>query len=120
MTPKMQRRLVPDVLARVPADLPIRFPKRFGVACSFPTAARRSNETHFPRPAPADRLNEFQNPGADPLDLRGVLSVSAGSDDAEARGGARIKPRTIQVDDRIREFGTAILPFRLTEGQRQR
>ena len=60
----------------------------------------------------------LSNARADAADLRRVLSVSARADAAQARRRREAKPSAIRVDDRIRESARAILPFRLTDGQK--
>ena len=48
MTPKMQRRLVYDVLSRMPEDLPDPFPIELRERLALPDRRTALIETHFP------------------------------------------------------------------------
>ena len=63
MTPKLQRRLVFDVLSRLPADLPDAFPDDVRRRLNLPDRRAALMATHFP-PAdtPAELLNAFRTP----------------------------------------------------------
>ncbi len=79
-------------LRACPPISPIRFPKTCGAACGLPDRRTALVEAHFPRAdAPTDLLNNFRTPAQVRADLRGVLSVPARLDDAQARGGAGIE-----------------------------
>ena len=49
MTPKMQRRLVFDVLSRMPEDLSDPFPDELRDACAFPTGVLPLSKRTFRR-----------------------------------------------------------------------
>jgi len=120
MTPKMQRRLVHDVLTRMPADLPDPFPADVRERLHLPDRRTALMETHFPPiGTPADQLNEFRTPAQVRLIFEEFFLFQLGLMLRKRAAIRESKPRTIQVDDRIRESARAILPFRLTEGQRR-
>ena len=54
MTPKMQRRLVFDVISRMPADLADPFPEDVRRRLQLPDRRTALVETHFPRRGRAD------------------------------------------------------------------
>ena len=58
VTPKMQRRLVFDVLQRLPADLPDQLPEDLRVRLGLPTRYAALLATHFPPAGRADRRAE--------------------------------------------------------------
>ncbi len=119
MTPKMQRRLVHDVLSRMPADLPDPFPEHVRRRRQLPDRGTALHEAHFP-PAgtSADRLNHFRTPAQVRLIFEEFFLFQLGMTLRKRTAVRESKPRTIQIDDRIRESARAILPFRLTDGQR--
>jgi ATP-dependent DNA helicase RecG len=119
MTPKMQRRLVHDVLSHLPEDLPDPFPDELRRRLNLPDRRSALLETHFPLPAaPIDALNEFRTPAQVRLIFEEFFLFQLGLTLRKRAAVREPKPRTVQVDDRIRESARAILPFRLTEGQR--
>jgi len=120
MTPKMQRRLVHDVLSRMPADLADPFPEGVRQRLHLPDRRTALMDTHFPPTGtPADQLNEFRTPAQARLIFEEFFLFQLGLTLRKRAAVRESKPRTIQVDDRIRDSARAILPFRLTDGQRR-
>ena len=119
MTPKMQRRLVFDVLSRMPEDLPDPFPIELRERLALPDRRTALIETHFP-PAgtPADRLNAFRTPAQVRVIFEEFFLFQLGLMMRKRAAVRESKPRTIHVDDRVRESARRVLPFKLTEGQR--
>ena len=76
-------------------------------------------ETHFP-PAgtPADQLNAFRTPAQVRVIFEEFFLFQLGLMMRKRAAVRESKPRTIQVDDRVRESARRVLPFKLTEGQR--
>ncbi len=76
-------------------------------------------ETHFP-PAgtPSDLLNTFRTPAQVRLIFEEFFLFQLGLLMRKRAAVRESKPRTIVVDDRIRESARSILPFKLTDGQR--
>ncbi|HKY22574.1 MAG TPA: ATP-dependent DNA helicase RecG [Vicinamibacterales bacterium] len=119
MTPKMQRRLVHDALSKMPADLPDPFPEDVRQRLQLPDRRTALIEAHFPpSDTPAARLNEFRTPAQMRLIFEEFFLFQLGLTLRQRAAVSESKPRVIQVDDRIRESARAILPFRLTDGQK--
>jgi ATP-dependent DNA helicase RecG len=119
MTPKLQRRLVFDVLAHLPIDLADPFPEEVRRRLNLPDRRAALMATHFP-PADtrADQLNAFRTHAQVRLIFEEFFLFQLGLMLRKRASVRESKPRTIEVDDRIRESARRILPFKLTEGQR--
>ena len=119
MTPKMQRRLVFDVISRMPADVPDPFPEEMRRRLQLPDRRTALVETHFPpRDASPDLLNRFRTSAQIRVIFEEFFLFQLGLLMRKRAAVRESKPRTIQVDDRIRQSARTILPFRLTDGQR--
>jgi ATP-dependent DNA helicase RecG len=119
MTPKMQRRLVFDVLAQLPDALTDPFPDELRRRMSLPDRRTALVGAHFPPPdTPADRLNAFRTPAQVRLIFEEFFLFQLGLMVRKRAATRESKPRAIQVDDRVRESARSILPFKLTAGQR--
>jgi ATP-dependent DNA helicase RecG len=120
MTPKMQRRLVHEVLQRLPPDLPDVLPERVRLRRNLLARTAALVASHFP---PADesigQLNRFATPAQQSLIFEEAFLFQTGMLARRRAAAAEQKAVAIQVDDRIRESARAVLPFRLTSGQRQ-
>jgi ATP-dependent DNA helicase RecG len=119
MTPKLQRRLVFDVLSRMPGDLPDPFPEEVRRRLHLPDRRSALMAAHFPPPdTPAGQLNAFRTPAQIRLIFEEFFLFQLGLMLRKRAAVRESKPRTIEVNDRIRESARSILPFKLTEGQR--
>jgi ATP-dependent DNA helicase RecG len=119
MTPKMQRRLVFDVLAQMPADLSDPFPDDVRRRMNLPERRTALINTHFPSADTAvDQLNAFRTSAQVRLIFEEFFLFQLGLMLRKRAAVRESKPRTIQIDDRIRGSARSILPFKLTEGQR--
>ena len=119
MTPKMQRRLVFDVISRMPAEVADPFPDEMRRRLQLPDRRTALAETHFPSPGTSpDLLNRFRTPAQIRVIFEEFFLFQLGMLMRRRAAVRESKPRTIQVDDRIRRSARAILPFRLTDGQR--
>ena len=120
VTPKMQRRLVYDVLQRLPADLPDSLPEPVRLRAGMPTRRACLVGAHFP-PAdePLARLNEFGAPAQRGLIFEEAFLFQTGLLARRRWAASERKAAVVTVDDRIRASARAVLPFRLTAGQRQ-
>jgi ATP-dependent DNA helicase RecG len=119
MTPKLQRRLVFDVLSRMPADLPDPFPDEVRRRLQLPDRRTALMAAHFPPlDTPATQLNAFRTPAQVRLIFEEFFLFQLGLMLRKRAAVRESKPRTIEVNDRIRESARGILPFKLTEGQR--
>jgi ATP-dependent DNA helicase RecG len=120
VTPKIQRRLVHDALQRLPPDIGDPLPLDLRRQMQLPERAAALAATHFP-PADAriDALNLFQTPAQRRLVFEEAFLFQTGLLARRRTSEAERKPMPIHVDDRIRESARAVLPFRLTAGQKQ-
>jgi ATP-dependent DNA helicase RecG len=119
MTPKMQRRLVHEVLSRMPVDLPDPFPESVRERLRLPDRRTALMDAHFPAPGTSqDQLNDFRTPAQVRLIFEEFFLFQLGLTLRKRAAVREAKPRAILVDNRIRESARAILPFRLTEGQK--
>src|SRR3954471_4446319 len=119
ITPKMQRRLVADALSRVPADLDDPLPLDVRARHGFPDRKAALEQVHFP-PAgtPIDALNAYQTPAQRRLVFEEFFRFQVGLLLRKRESEAERKALVTRVDDRIRDALRAVLPFRLTPGQR--
>jgi ATP-dependent DNA helicase RecG len=119
MTPKMQRRLVHEVLSRLPADLGDPFPADVRERMNLPARRIALVEAHFPpQGTPAEQLNQFRTTAQMRLIFEEFFLFQLGVLMRRRSASRESKPAVVKVDDRIRESARKILPFRLTEGQR--
>ena len=119
MTPKMQRRLVHEVLSRLPEDLGDPFPADVRGRMKLPVRRDALIDAHFPPPGTSiEQLNQFRTPAQQRLIFEEFFLFQLGVLMRRRSASRESKPVTIKVDDRIRESARKILPFRLTEGQR--
>jgi ATP-dependent DNA helicase RecG len=120
VTPKMQRRLVYDALQRLPADLPDLLPDEIRGRLGLPTRYAALLATHFPpEDAAVNALNVFATPAQRRLIFEEAFLFQMGVLARRQTVALEHKPQPVRVDDRIRESARAVLPFRLTNGQKQ-
>jgi ATP-dependent DNA helicase RecG len=120
VTPKMQRRLVFDALHQLPADLRDDLPEDIRVRLALPSRYAALLATHFPpEDAPIDALNRFATPAQRRLIFEEAFLFQLGMLARRQAAAAEQKTAAVHVDDRIRESARRVLPFRLTNGQRQ-
>ena len=119
MTPKMQRRLVFEVVSQLPEEVPDPFPAYMRERLGLPDRRTALVETHFPPPhTPPDRLNAFRTPAQVRVIFEEFFLFQLGMLMRKRSAARESKPRVVRVDDRIRESARSILPYKLTEGQR--
>ena len=120
VTPKMQRRLVWDVLQRIPTDLPDPLPEDIRVRRALPSRYAALYATHFPpEDLRVEALNLFATPPQRRLIFEEAFLFQMGVLARRHVAAAEHKPVVVRVDDRIRDSARAVLPFRLTNGQKQ-
>jgi ATP-dependent DNA helicase RecG len=120
LTPKMQRRLVHDVLHRLPADMADPLPAQVRRAVHLPERREALAAAHFPEArTPLEQLNAFRSPAQQRLIFEEFFLFQVGIALRRRAADAERKPHEIAVDDRIRESARAVLPFKLTAGQRE-
>jgi ATP-dependent DNA helicase RecG len=120
VTARIQRKLVHDVLQRLPADVPDHLPEAIRLRLDMPSRRAALIAAHFPPDGtPIDPLNRFETAAQRRLIFEEAFLFQMGVL-ARRRGAAsEFKPYPIQVDERIRESARRVLMFRLTPGQRQ-
>ncbi|MEW5980867.1 MAG: ATP-dependent DNA helicase RecG [Acidobacteriota bacterium] len=119
LTARMQRTLVHDALALVASDVPALLPAWVESELGLPPFARALRESHFPDPAAdLDTLNRFRTPAQVRVILEEFFHFQLGLLLRRRAADAERKPRPVVVDDRVRAAARAVLPFRLTAGQR--
>ena len=119
LSAKQLRALVHRALELLPDDLDDPLPASLRARRRLPDRGRALREAHFPPPdAPLALLNRFRTPAHVRLILEELFLFRLG---LEVRGRARArerKPHVVRVDDRVRRSALAVLPFRLTAGQK--
>ena len=119
MTPKLQRRLVYDVLQRLPATVVDPLPAALREALKLPDRRSALRDAHLPPAAASlDALNAFRTPAQVRLIFEEFFLFQFGLARRRRAALREVKPFTVRVDDRIRRAARAILPFRLTDGQK--
>jgi ATP-dependent DNA helicase RecG len=120
VTPKMQRRIVHDALLRLPADLPDPLPESLRLRLGLPERLAALHAMHFPpEDVPLATLNRFATPAQQRLIFEEAFLFQMGVMARRRSAAAERKTSEVRVDDRIRASARAVLPFRLTAGQRQ-
>jgi ATP-dependent DNA helicase RecG len=120
VTPKMQRRLVWDALQHVPPDLPDLVPEDIRVRLGLPSRYAALYATHFPpEDVSVDALNLFRTPPQRRLIFEEAFLFQMGVCARRQVAAGEHKPIAVHVDDRIRDSARTVLPFRLTNGQKQ-
>ena len=119
VTPKIQRRLVYDVLQRLPSDVPDHLPEELRLRLHLPARRAALLAAHFPPADVAlDDLNRFATPAQRRLIFDEAFLFQLGVLARRQTTAAERKPGAVRVDDRIRESARRVLPFRLTNGQK--
>jgi ATP-dependent DNA helicase RecG len=120
LTPKMQRRLVHDVLERLPEAIEDPLPRDLLDALALPERRSALIEAHFPTGQSAlTLLNRFRTPAQLRLIFEEFFLFQVGLIlKRRSRSGER-KARVCIVDDRIRAAARRVLPFSLTGDQKR-
>ena len=120
VTPKMQRRLVFEALQKLPSELPEHLPDEIRVRLQMPTRLAALHATHFP---PSDvsieALNRYATKAQQRLIFEEAFLFQLGVLARRKSAAAERKAVSVTVDDRIRESARRVLPFKLTNGQKQ-
>ncbi|MBE3071741.1 MAG: ATP-dependent DNA helicase RecG [Acidobacteria bacterium] len=119
MSLKLQRRLIFDVLQRLPPAVEDPLPAELRSTLDLPDRRTALLESHFP-PAgtPLDLLNGFRTRAQRRLIFEEFFLFQLGLGERRRLARAEVKPFRVAVDDRVRRAARAVLPFRLTAGQR--
>ena len=120
LTVKPLRRVLAQLAAAVPADLPDPLPPELRERLSVIGRAEALRRVHLPGDSDTlDALNRFRSPGHVRLILEELLLFQLGL--ARRRSGVRAerKRQAFEVSDAAREAVKRILPFPLTGAQRR-
>ena len=119
LTTKQLRRLVHDVLQRLPPALEDPLPAALRRRHALPERREALWAAHFPAAETSlELLNAFRSPAQTRLILEELFLFQLGLG-LRRRAHAQGRKRwTIRVDDAIRRSALAVLPFRLTPGQK--
>jgi len=120
VTPNMQRRLVRQVLDQLPRDLTDPLPLSLRERLGLVARAQAIEQSHFPpNDASVEVLNAFRTPAQQRLIFEEFFLFQLGHAWRRHASSVEHKPWVPRVDDRIRASAAAVLPFKLTVGQRQ-
>jgi len=120
VTPNMQRRFVWQALEQLPDDLFDPVPDDILRRQGWPARAAALRAAHFPEAgAPVDALNAFATDAQRRLIFEDFFVFQAGLAVRRHRNAQQRKALVCAVDDRVRDCARAVLPFKLTPGQRE-
>ena len=119
LTTKRLRGLVHHALGQMPPDLDDPLPVDLRLRRRLPDRHRALREVHFPPPDTSlAELNRFRSPAQVRLILEELFLFRLGLQVRVQARTRKRKPHAVRVDDRIRRSALAVLPFRLTPGQK--
>ena len=120
VTPNMQRRLVRQALDLLPSDIADVLPGDLRERLRLAPRRVALEESHFPpNESSVDVLNAFRSPAQRRLIFEEFFLYQIGHAWRRHAGSTELKPFVPKVDDRIRASAAAVLPFKLTPGQKQ-
>jgi len=120
LTTKMQRVLVHEALAQLPATLPDPIPAAVLERQQLVDRRRALQEVHFPPEGIAvDELNRFRSAAQRRLIFEEFFLFQLGLILRKRRSAEEQKPRAVQITDPIRDAVRRVLPFRLTGDQKK-
>jgi len=119
VTPNMQRRFVWQALEQVPAEGFDPVPADILQQEGWPTRRDALWQAHFPEAStPVEALNAFATPAQRRLIFEDFFVFQTGLALRRHENAQVRKSLVCAVDDRIRHSARAVLPFKLTPGQR--
>jgi ATP-dependent DNA helicase RecG len=120
VTTNMQRKLVWDALQQLPSELFDPIPGDIRAREGWPSRRDALCAAHFPESdTPVEALNSFRTPAQRRLIFEDFFVFQTGLALRRQQNAAVRKALVSSVDDRIRQAARSILPFKLTEGQKQ-
>ncbi|HQZ40656.1 MAG TPA: ATP-dependent DNA helicase RecG [Vicinamibacterales bacterium] len=120
VTTHMQRRFVWQALEQLPEDLFDPVPTEILAAHGWPSRRTALVQAHFPDAhAPVDALNRFDTPAQRRLIFEDFFVFQAGLALRRHENAQVRKWRVPVVTDATRAAARAVLPFKLTDGQRE-
>jgi ATP-dependent DNA helicase RecG len=119
VTPNMQRRLVRQALDLLPLEIPDALPEILRQRVSLLPRRAALEAAHFPpNEESVAALNAFRTPAQRRLIFEEFFLYQLGYAWRRHAGSVDLKPFVPKVDDRIRASAAAVLPFKLTSGQK--
>ena len=119
VTPNMQRRLVRQALDLLPQDIPDALPEELRRRAALAPRRVALEAAHFPpNEESVATLNAFRTPAQRRLIFEEFFLYQLGHAWRRQAGSIELKPFVPKVDDRIRASAAAVLPFKLTAGQK--
>jgi len=119
LTTKQLRSLVFDVLRQLPSVLNDPLPPELRRRRGLPVLREALWAAHFPEPGTSlDLLDRCRAPAQVRLIFEELFLFQLGLGLRRRARGQERKPRVIRVDDAVRRSALAVLPFRLTPGQK--
>ncbi len=120
VTTNMQRKLVWEALQQLPAEMFDPVPADIRARERWPSRAEALRAAHFPEShTPIEALNAFRTPAQQRLIFEDFFVFQTGLALRRQQNAEVRKALVSTVDDRIRQAARTILPFRLTNGQRE-
>jgi ATP-dependent DNA helicase RecG len=120
VTPNMQRKLVWDAVQQLPGEMFDPVPADIRQREGWPPRREALYAAHFPDNTTAvEALNAFRTPAQRRLIFEDFFVFQAGLALRRQQNADVRKALVSTVDDRVRAAARAILPFKLTDGQRQ-
>jgi len=119
VTPNMQRRLVRQALDQLPQEITDALPPDLRARLGLAPRRAALDAAHFPpNEASIDTLNAFRTAAQQRLIFEEFFLYQLGYAWRRHAGSVELKPHVPKVDDRIRASAAAVLPFKLTPGQK--
>jgi ATP-dependent DNA helicase RecG len=119
VTPNMQRRLVRQALDLLPPEIADTLPEELRRRASLAPRRAALELAHFPpNEESIAALNAFRTPAQRRLIFEEFFLYQLGHAWRRQAGSVELKPFVPTVDDRIRASAAAVLPFKLTPGQK--
>ena len=120
VTTNMQRKLVWDALQQLPTEMFDPVPSDIRARHSWPSRRNALCGAHFPEKGTSvEALNAFRTPDQQRVIFEDFFVFQAGLALRRQQNAEVRKALVARVDDQVRQAARAILPFKLTEGQRQ-
>ena len=120
LTAKVQRALVHQALAQLPATLPDPLPADVRERQKLIDRRTALHDVHYPpEGTPVATLNAFRSPAHQRLIFEEFFLFQLGLVMRKRRAEADLKPRPVEITDAIRESARRVLPFKLTGDQKK-
>ena len=119
VTPRMQRTLMHRLVSELPPGLPDPLPDAIRQRRGLPDRPGAIAQTHFPAPGTdVQALNAFRTPAQTRLIFEEFFLFQAGLIQRKQSRAADRKPHPVVISDQIRDAARRVLPFKLTDGQK--